>query len=117
MDRLDAEILEVEIGSQQGIVAKRISEIIDTLDCAYGTNRKSGDMGGFVLYFPTEEVYETYINKIFDFYHIVPDRYEYKDRVGEDTEQTGKSFQEVLYMVGSDDAIVLVHPVKQDSEI
>jgi hypothetical protein len=63
MDRLDAEILEAEIGSQQGIVAKRISEIIDTLDCAYGTNRKSGDM------------------------------------------------------VGSDDAIVLVHPVKQDSEI
>jgi hypothetical protein len=74
-------------------------------------------MGGFVLYFPTEEVYETYINKIFDFYNIVPDRYEYKDSVGEDTEQTGKLFQEVLYMVGSDDAIVLVHPVKQDSEI
>ena len=37
------------------VVADRIMEITGVLDDAYGMERKSTDMGGYIIFFPNEE--------------------------------------------------------------
>lgn len=119
MNRLDADALSKKICKDniaEKIVADRISEIIDTLDDAYGGHRNSYAMGGFVFYFPDEATYEREYINILEFYRLNALDYEYSDLIGDAAIQ-GKEWREELFMLSSDDSLVLIHPkevVKND---
>lgn len=111
MDKLDAQMVAKQVKSK--ITALRIEEIIDTLDDAYGTNRKSGDYGGFVLYFPTEEDYINDAPTICRFYNVDQEMYEYKEIIGGKVKQGTPAYMEILYLQGSDNSIVMVFPTEE----
>ncbi len=105
-DSLDAKILTDEImaaDSGMSAVADRIKEKVSILDNSYGTYRKSVDMGGYVLYFPNQQTYRENISEILKFYHINADDYEYSDEIG-------NGWHETLYLLSSDDGLVLIYP-------
>ncbi len=105
-DSLDAKILTDEImaaDSGMSVIADRIKEKVSILDNSYGTYRKSVDMGGYVLYFPNQQTYRENISEILKFYHINADDYEYSDEIG-------NGWHETLYLLSSDDGLVLIYP-------
>ncbi len=105
-DSLDAKALSDEImASDSGMAAvtDRIKKIASILDNSYGAYRKSVDMGGYVLYFPNQKTYKENIPNIFSFYHISADDFEYSDEIG-------KGWYETLYLLSSDDSLVLIYP-------
>ena len=110
-NRLDYESLKEDIGEDNSlkIVSDRIEEIIDTLDDNYGTHRNSKAMGGYLLLFQSEENYEELKMQILSFYHLDIEDYEYSETLIEDKEYTVEWWEE-LYMLSSDDAIVIMHP-------
>ena len=69
--------------------------------------------GGYVLFFPNEESYEKAIVDIWDFYNIEPTQYEYADFVG-DTEMDEVQWIEKLFLLGSDDSLLLIYPRRAD---
>lgn len=97
-----------EIGTEQ-IVIDRVNEVIDTLDDSYGEKRNSYAMGGYILFFQHENDYEKSIAAILDFYNLKEDLYEYSDCINE-MSKTDPKWWEELYMLGSDDALVIIHP-------
>lgn len=105
-DSLDAKALSAEImasDSEMAVVADRIKKIVSILDNSYDAYRKSVDMGGYVLYFPNQQTYKENIPNIFSFYHISADDFEYSDEIG-------KGWYETLYLLSSDDSLVLIYP-------
>lgn len=112
MNRLDVDIWEKEV---QGIVdddvINRIREQINILDEAYGSNRSFKDMGGYVLFFNDKDTYEKSIDKIMDFYRLDRDLYEYSDCINE-VQAGNQKWMEELYMLGSDDALLLIYPME-----
>lgn len=108
---LDAEALvsELEENKECELVAGRVQEIIERLSEAYGDYRNSYAMGGYILFFPSEENYEKWYTQIMTFYRLGMEDYEYSEIINEnfiiDTE-----WWEELYLLSSDDAIVMIHP-------
>ena len=78
-NQLDAEMLAEEFEPKEtgSLVMKRIVEIVETPDSAYGVERKSHDMGGYILYFPDVQTYQKSIGKIEEFHQIRRDICEY----------------------------------------
>ena len=110
MNKLDIDILESELqGEVNDEVLNRIREQIDIMDNAYGTLRGTKDMGGYILFFRDKESYENSVDNIMDFYHLEKDVYEYSDCISEDTDND-QEWMEELYLLSSDDALVLIHP-------
>lgn len=114
-NRLDYESLKEDIGEGNSlkIVSDRIEEIIDTLDDNYGAQRNSKAMGGYLLLFQSEENYEELKMLILSFYHLDIEDYEYSETLIEDKEYNVEWWEE-LYMLSSDDAIVIMHPKSKE---
>lgn len=112
-NKMDAEIMREALKAERldGAVINRIDQIVDELDMNYGGCRGSYDMGGYILLFTDRQTYEKYIIKIMEFYHLDKELYEYSNRLdgGDDITE----WQEELYLLSSDDALVIIHPVVQ----
>lgn len=112
INRLDIDMLvKSEIVNHD--VLNRVSEQIETLDEAYGAYRSSRDMGGYVLLFLDEDSYNNSIGAILEFYKIDESLYEYSDCIAEEI-LNKVEWMEELYMLGSDDALVLIHPKSKE---
>ena len=112
-NELDARLLERNNVANQDIVA-RVKEIIDTLGQAYGYNRGSKDMGGYVLLFDSHCDYLKNIEEILAYYKLDSDLDEYQDVivcVNSNEEKT--EWIERLFMLSSDDALVLIYPEEE----
>lgn len=105
MTALQRELLQSKDVPQ--IVIDRMGEVIQILDDNYGAERSCFDYGGYVLYFPSEKTYQENISDIFSFYHINADNFEYSDTI---SRGEGKEWHETLYLLSSDDGLVLVYP-------
>ena len=114
--RFEAKLLldEMRENGNCVFVGDRILEQAGVLDDSYNDSGKRGgrnrwDYGGYVLFFPNEESYEKAIVDIWDFYNIEPTQYEYADFVG-DTEMDEVQWIEKLFLLGSDDSLLLIYP-------
>lgn len=105
MTALEREMLRSKDVPQ--IVIDRMGEVIKTFDDNYGAERSCFDYGGYVLYFPNEQTYQENISDIFSFYHINMEDFEYSDTIGKGE---GKEWHETLYLLSSDDGLVLIYP-------
>lgn len=110
-NRLDAKFLLADMRAQgkNVFVGDRILELAGVLDDAYGRNRKAHDMGGYILYFPDAQTYEDTVVDIWEFYNIEPTLYEYMEYIGE-SESSDIQWVEKLFLLSSDDSLVLVYP-------
>lgn len=110
-NRLDAKFLLADMREQgkDVFVGDRILELAGVLDDAYGGNRKAHDMGGYILYFPDAQTYENTVVDIWEFYNIEPTLYEYMEYIGE-SESSDIQWVEKLFLLSSDDSLVLVYP-------
>lgn len=107
---IDADILAEEITSKNQSmenVINRLHEVIQTLDDAYGTNRHSSAMGGYVLFFTDNASYRASIERILRHHNTEMENYEYSDVIA-----TSNNFKwnEVLYLLSSDDSLVMIYP-------
>ena len=84
-------------------------EDIEVLDTAYGVGRQSYSMGGYLLYFPTENDYQTSLNTLAEVYHFDPWIYEFDDLLWEEP-NTDYVWKRRLYMLSSDDALLMIYP-------
>ncbi len=111
MNRLDAELFteELQKGNIDGIVAERMMELAGMLDDRYGVCRGSSDMGGYILFFHDSRDYGKCYPHIMAFYHLDGELFEYSERINENTE-AGVEWWEELYLLSSEDALVLIHP-------
>lgn len=110
-DSLDAKVLTGEMmAADNGMsaVAERIKKAVSVLDGSYGAYRKSVDMGGYVLYFPNQQTYREHISDILEFYHLNADDYEY-------SEEIGNGWRETLYLLSSDDSLVLIYQQEEEN--
>lgn len=108
MNKLDVAMWQKKVqGSISDDVIGRVREQINILDESYGSTRGSNDMGGYILFFSDKASYDENIDEILAFYNIDKDLYEYSDCI---SESQGINWMEELYMLGSDDALVLIHP-------
>lgn len=110
-NKMDVDALETLFGNSMNsaIVYDRVKEIIGQLDEAYGTLRSARDMGGYVLLFLSEEEYELLHTKILSFYRLDVENYEYSEIINESMESSIDWWEE-LYLLSSDDALVIIHP-------
>ena len=120
--RFEAKLLlgEMREKGKQVFVGDRILEQASVIDDNYNDSQKCGgrnrwDYGGYVLFFPDEESYERAAVEIWDFYNIDPTMYEYADFVG-DSEMTETQWIEKLFLLGSDDSLLLIYPRRADKE-
>lgn len=108
MNKLDFGMWQKKVqGSISDDVIGRVREQINILDEAYGSTRGSRDMGGYILFFSDKASYDENIDELLAFYNINKDLYEYSDCINEGQDI---KWMEELYMLGSDDALVLIHP-------
>lgn len=109
-NKLDVEIMGDTLQSEKTdrAVMKRVEELVAVLDREYGGCRSSSDMGGYIMLFTEPQTYKRFISRIMEFYHLDKDLYEYSERIGETEE-----WQEELYLLSSDDALVLIYPKEQ----
>ena len=84
-------------------------EDIDILDAAYGVERQAYSMGGYLLYFPTEEDYKTSLRTLAEVYRFDPCIYEFDDSIWEEP-KSGIVWKRRLYLLSSDDALVMFYP-------
>lgn len=90
-------------------VFDKMMEDIQMLDAAYGVGRESYAMGGYLLFFPTEDDYKSSIDKLAEVYHFDPWIYEFNDSIWEDI-STGVEWRRQHYQLSSDDALVMYYP-------
>lgn len=112
-NQLDACILADEMiasGRYPRDVADRIVEITSVLDDAYGADRGAFSIGGYVFFFPDAKCYTDNVSKILSYHHVNPDAFEYSEYIGERVLEDGLYWNEELYLLGSDDSLVLIHP-------
>lgn len=109
-NKSDLEIMKKSLKAEkvEDAVLKRIEELVEVLDREYGCCRGSSDMGGYVLLFTDRETYENHISKL---YHLSETLPEYTERIS--GTEDGRKWQEELYLLSSDDALVLVCPAGQ----
>lgn len=110
-NRLDVEIIKESSGTEKvdNAVLKRVEGLVEVLDREYGCGRGSGDMGGYVLFFTDPQAYGKYIPKVMEFYHLTEDSAEYSEVIS-GTENGRGQWKEELYLLSSDDALVLIYP-------
>lgn len=110
-NKLDTEIIGESLKSEKigRAVMKRVGELAAILDREYGCCRGSSDMGGYILLFTESQTYESYVSRIMECYHLEKDLYEYSQKIG-NMENDSAEWQEELYLLSSDDALVLIHP-------
>lgn len=96
--------LLIEREGMDSTVGERIQEIAETLDLAYGSNRSAYAYGGYVIFFPTREIYEELIDQLKELYNIDSDEREYIDVIG-----ANEQWYEELYQL-TEDALVFVYP-------
>ena len=115
MNKLDAEIVEdaLKIDMVSGTVIERIKDLVLILDGEYGSHRSSSDMGGYILLFTEMQSYEKFHARIIEFYHLDKDLYEYSEMIGSAEDGTVQWWEE-LYLLSSDDALVLIYPKDSD---
>ena len=113
-NRLDYESLLEDIKENDSlqVVSDRVREIIETLDDNYGAHRNSKAMGGYLLLFQSEDNYEELKTPILSFYRLDDTDYEYSEIAVTDS---GIEWWEELFMLSSDDAIVIMHPRSKES--
>ncbi len=87
----------------------KMMEDIEMLDDAYGVGRQSYSMGGYLLYFPTEEDYKTSLSTLAKVYYFDPWIYEFDDSIWEE-QNVGYVWKRRLYLLSSDDALVMIYP-------
>lgn len=92
------------------LIVDRLMELAELLDSNYGEYRGESDMGGYILYFPDKDCYDTMILELEEYYHIDPNCYEYQDELSDRADQDTFAFCEDLYLLSSDDALVFVYP-------
>ena len=85
-------------------VGDRIQEIAETLDSAYGALRPAHANGGYILFFPSREIYEELVEPLEELYNIDPEQREYLDFIGRDG-----LWCEELYLF-TEEALVFVYP-------
>lgn len=103
-NELDVELLKnvQQLIKMDNTVISRISEIIKTLDDAYGMYRNSHSMGGYILLFTEKNEYQKNKERISAYYNIDTEAYEYSDDLG-------NGWCEDLYLLSSDDALVMLY--------
>lgn len=113
-NKSDLEIMKKSLKAEkvEDAVLKRIEELVEVLDREYGCCRGSSDMGGYVLLFTDRETYENHISKLLECYHLSETLPEYTERIS--STEDGRKWQEELYLLSSDDALVLVCPAGQE---
>ena len=94
------------------VINKRIGEIIEVLNKTYGNDRKPSDNGGYALYFPTVDDAEKSLETVMKYYKIDFDIAEYREV--HNTENN--DWIEELYLLSSEDALVLFYPKKKEGE-
>lgn len=94
----------IEREGMDSTVGERIEEIAETLDLAYGSHRSAYAYGGYIIFFPTREIYEDLIEQLNKFYNIAPEEREYLDFIG-----TEGQWCEELYQF-TEDALVFIYP-------
>lgn len=112
-DMLSVEIKNIDVGKSKkavDILSGRIFELAELLDMNYGAKRGMCSMGGYILYFPDTDSYEKWIEKINTFYGINPESEEYEDII---CTMENVVWKEKLFLLSSDDAIVIVYPEKR----
>lgn len=111
MNKLDVEILEDALKTESAgeDVIKRMKELVGVLDKEYGGCRGSSDMGGYILFFTEVQTYEKFRARIIEFYHLDNDLYEYSEKIGSTEDGTAEWWEE-LYLLSSDDSLVLIYP-------
>lgn len=116
MNSLDVDIWARNVkGNLEDIVITHIKDEVGVLDDAYGGRRGIKDMGGYVLFFDNEKVYEECVDEIMDYYMIDKELFEFSDCINANSKSEIKWMEE-LYLLSSDDAILLIHP-KTNTEI
>lgn len=110
-NKLDVEIIKDFLESKQTDqnVVRRMEELTDILDGAYGGSRGAFDMGGYILFFGDIQIYEKHISKIMEYYHLDKDLAEYSNTI-EGTAGSTIQWREELYLLSSDDSLVLIYP-------
>lgn len=111
MNKLDAEMFSEELQEKKvdRIVIERIRELAGMLDDRYGVRRGSADMGGYILFFHNSRDYGKCVPHILQFYHMDRELFEYSEQINENS-VSGVEWWEELYLLSSDDALVLIHP-------
>ena len=112
---IDAQIFAENFSEEKQVIGNRIKEIADILDGSYGSKRKSSYYGGYVLYFPTQALYNAYTDKILDFYNLDKTMYEYTGIIGGKA-INGIMWYEELFLLSSYDSLILIHLVKITSK-
>ena len=110
-NKLDMEIIKDFLESEQTNqnVVRRMEELTDILDGAYDGSRGAFDMGGYILFFGDIQTYENHISKIMEFYRLDKDLAEYSNTI-EGTDGSTIQWREELYLLSSDDSLVLIYP-------
>ena len=93
-------------------VLQRMREVLQVLDDNYGAERGSTAMGGYIFWFESNKAYQEYCEKMLSAYGLHINAYEYSDEIGNEKQRT---WTEELYLLGSDDSIVVLRP-KEDEE-
>lgn len=111
MNKLDAEMFSEELQEKKvdRIVIERIRELAGMLDDRYGICRGFADMGGYILFFHDSRDYGKCVPHILQFYHMDRELFEYSEPINGDS-VSGVEWWEELYLLSSDDALVLIHP-------
>ncbi len=89
-------------------VMMRIDEVLQILDDNYSSSRGSKSMGGYIYLYTNSEDYNTSISEMLRIQHLGIEDYEFSDVLSDKR----TIWKEELYLVGSDDAITVIHPLE-----
>ena len=89
------------------IVFERISDVIASLDEAYGESREALSMGGFVFLLTDSYSSKQIKRQILECYSLFEDDSEYQKEICNG--DTGKRWFEELYLRGCDDAVIIIY--------
>lgn len=111
MNSLDAELFMKDLERERvdNAVGKRIKELTAIMDGQYGRYRGSFDMGGYLLFFHDSKTYDECYPHIMQFYHLNKELFEYSEKISTNSE-SGMEWWEELYLISSEDALILLHP-------
>ncbi len=97
---------EISVKNVADVVMNKIENIVQSLDTCYGSARSASDMGGNVFVLTDDSVSMQQYEDILQSYHILKDAEEYSDII---CREDNKEWLCELYMIGSDDAIVIIY--------
>lgn len=112
----DVENMISTFHNQDTMVVKRLAELADTMDTNYGASRSQYELGSCIIFFPTKRGYLELFDKILDYYHLDPTMAEYDDVIG-DQDIDGIEWHEKLWMLGTEDSVVFVHPKEAQNRV